>query len=419
MNEVPTTNPYSDFSTDKNFSSREKIFLITIIFLLSALCYFYMFRTYMFDTSVSYQDLFVQREFCAYTLNGFDAYEYRGLEKAAAPGLGLIPSGFHATPWGSLLGNLFYPGYLTYEQSKIYFFIVSILILILVSCMLYSEAKNISVTPPKLSDVVFMLSITSVDFLVSVHMGNAGFAICALLIISCLLCDKNPYIAGITLGIAMIKPQSALLFCLAFLITKKFIPLIIAAVIDFAAWLGTSILVNKGMFELLREFFISPEHSEMPNAGLFSLFFENQYYSLVLSMILGIIFMLALLKMLPKNLPNYFKFFPVCIASSFWCYSYVYDKYIHIIPAIVCIYIVMNSNKIIEKFSFLIFALFCMYSSIIRSVLRKVLAMFFNVPIDNYNIVSTQLPNTLYEVIFIFLGILVAIKLRRIYKEAI
>ena len=415
MNDGITPRDNSNFLTDKNFSKREKFLFLTIISFLSVICYVYMFRTYMFNTSVSYQDLAVQREFCAYVLRGFDPYFYRGAEAAPAPGLGLIWNGFHATPWGSLLGNLFYPGYLNYEQSRTYFIIVSSIILFLVSYMLYRETKKIS---KDLAIFAFIISITSIDFLISVHMGNAGFAISSLIIISCLLCDEHPYLSGISLGIAMIKPQAALLFCFAFLMMKKFLPLFIAAVIDIIAWLGTSLLVNKGMLELLREFFISPEHAGMPNAGLFSLCFKNQYHSLILSMISGVIFVILIYKLLHRAIPEYFKFFPVCIASSFWCYSYVYDKYIHIIPAIVCIYIVMTAQKISKKFLFFIFTLYCMYSSIIRSVIRRALAMFFNIPVDNFNPLSTQLPNTLYELGFIVLGIFITIELRKIYREA-
>lgn len=370
----------------------------------------------MFDTKVSYQDLKVQREFCAYVLNGFDPYVYRGAENPPAPGLGLIGNGFHASPWGSFLGNLFYPGYLNYEQSRTYFIIISSLILILVSCVIYREAKKFS---KDLAVIALLLSITSIDFLVSVHMGNAGFAISSLIIIAYIFCDEHPYLSGIFLGIAMIKPQSALLFCLAFLMMKKFVPLIIAGVIDILAWLGTSLLVNKGMIELLREFFLSPEHAGMPNAGLFSLCFENQYHSIVLSMITGIIFVILLYTFMPKKIPNCFKFFPFCIASSFWCYSYVYDKYIHLIPAVICIYLysVINAKSIFTRFFFFAFALYCTYSSIIRSVIRRALAVFFNIPVDNFNPLSTQLPNTIYEIGFIVLGILIILELRKLYCE--
>ena len=420
INNTPMTkNDYDLLINSKNsFSKREKIIFIAIVILISALCYFYMFRTYIFNTEVSYQDLFTQRIVCEYTLRGFDPYVYRGAENPPLPELGLINNGFHASPWGCLLGNLFYPGYLTYEQSRIYFFIVMTLLLILVSCVLYSETKDIS---QDLAVVAFIISITSVDFLVSVHMGNAGFAICALIVIACLLCDKRPYLAGLCLGLAMIKPQSALLFCLAMLLMKKFIPLIVAAVIDIAAWFGTSLLVHKGMLELLQEFFLPSACAGMPNPGIFSLLFENQYHSLFFSMTLGIMFVIVFIKLLPKNsytANNYFKFFPMCIAASFWCYSYVYDKYIHVIPAIVCIFIIMNNKAIFKKFFFFIFALFCIFSSIVRSGLRRALASFFNVLVDNTDLVSTQLPNTLYEIGFIILGILITIELRRIYKEA-
>ena len=398
----------------KNFTHKEKILFFVIFFSLSVLSYFYMFRTYMFDYDVSYGDLKGQRIVCAYTLNGFDAYSFRGIETEAAPGLGVVGDGFHATPWGSLLGNVFYSGFLpSFEQSKIYYFIVSFIMLLMASYFFSREFEKIS---KEFMLIAFFVSITSLDFLVSVHMGNAGCDICALILISWAVCDEHPYISGILMGFAMIKPQTALLFCLTMLFMKKFIPLIVAAVIDIAAWLCTSILVNKGMFELLKEFFMSPDSQAMPHAGIFSLLSENQYIAMIMSMILGIAFVLMILKFLPKKVPDYFKIYPACIATNFWCYMNITEGYVLILPTVICLWIMANSQRKLERLFWLCCSIYCCFGIAIKSIIRRFLC--FILTIDKLNLISIQLPKTLYEVGFILLGILMAFELRKIYKEA-
>ena len=267
--------------------------------------------------------------------------------------------------------------------------------------MLYSKARKLS---GNLGTWALILSLLSADFMLSLYICNAGGMITAFILIAWLICDEHEYLSGVLLGFAMVKPQVAAIVCLVFLMMRKFKPLIVAAAIDLSAWVAVSVMTHKGMLELLRLFLFSPnrgENSFVIFRGIFTCLFEPMT-AIAASMLFGILFVYCLHRFLPDNMPEMFKIYPAFVAITFWCYSTVNDSYVLIVPALVCVYLMLITDKVVWFLS----AIYCSYGTIIRSVIKRVMSAERNLQI------------TVYEVGLIILSVIICLELRRIYSEA-
>ncbi|MBR0150651.1 MAG: DUF2029 domain-containing protein [Synergistaceae bacterium] len=387
-------------------ASRQKLYQLTFV-ALSVLSIIYLF---FFSRAVDYLlcDLETQWRVCAYTLRGVDIYALRGSDDFI-PEIGYIYVGFHASPWGCLLENVFYGGFLSYEAAKAYFITVNLTILLTASLVLRAKATSLNV-----GSWAFILSLFSLDFFASVSMGNAGGMICAFLLIAWLICDDHPYIAGVLVAFAMVKPQVALIVCVMFLMMRRVKPLITGAVVDISAWFAVSLLTGKGMFELLREFlFMSSEKVGTPfSAGIFTIMFDNFMYATYASMIAGVIFVAVLYALLPRNMPEMFKIYPAFMAVAFWCYSQANDNYVHVLPACVCVWLLTLGNK---RLLWLLCAMWCSFGLHIRSGIRRLIMLAD--PVLTYGD-SARFAMTLYELVIIAIGFMICVELRRIYGGA-
>ena len=393
------------------FSARD--YLVMMIFAgLGAAGIWWLFRD-----GTAWQDFSTQWRICAYTLRGVNIYNLRD-NVGYIPEIGSIGSGFHAMPWGFLLANVFYGGFLPYHTAEIYFIAANVAAIIAVSCLLYAKTKTLS---KEFGVMSFIVSLTSVNFSVALHEGNAGGIICAVLVIAWLICDEHPYLSGILIGLAMVKPQDAAIVCVALLLMKRFVPVLIAAVIDIAAWAAVSVILKRGMLELITEFlFHSDRVSSTPDAvnpfaGIFTLTTDNFLLSVAASMIFGIIFVYVMYRYLPADMPEMFKIYPPFMAMTFWCYSYVNDSYVLVIPTCLCLRLMMQSENLSGFVSWLLNGLFCAEGLFFRSVVYRVLMkMYSSLSYPK----AYDIARTIYELGIIAIGIALCLKLRRVYKEA-
>ena len=370
------------------------------------LIFFVMLSTFSFwwllHDGLAWYDFPGQWRFGAYTFRGIDIYTLRG-SKDFLPEIGEIGAGFHAIPWGLVLQNVFYGGFLPYELAVKYFIAVNILLLLVASWLLCRKAQGLS---QNLGIYAFVMSVLSVDFLIGLHAGNAGAAVCACLVIAWILRDEHEYIAGIFAGVAMIKPQIALIVCFAFLLHKNFKTLITAAVVDIAGWLASSFMLKKGVIDLLIEFLSASERQTGFFRGIFHLAFDNYVTSIVMSMLLGVIFIVIMYKCLPGSMPSLFKMYPSCIAVTFWCYSYSTDCYILIVLASLCIWLMLQSIGTGRRLFWFLSAVYCSNAVSTWSRLHNILYSLFAA--------SWHVSRTIYEIGLIILGIIICVELRHV-----
>ncbi len=282
----------------------------------------------------------------AYFFKGVDPFVLTGTEQIPDVSIGAVPKYFGTVPWALLLGNLIYGGFLPYVYARF-----------LISKQLDTENKAVRI-------LTFLLSFLSINSFVSVLYGNAGVICCALLIIAIIKIDKNPIILGVCLAVAMIKPQVALLFCFEFLLLKKIKPLIIAASIDVFAYAAVCFILKKSPVILLKEFLSIDIGNQNRNVGLFTFLKymgTSDNFAMLLSMATGIAFVIILHFKTQDGIPMLYRFIPVCIAETFWCYSWWNDQFVMIVPALSCIVLMLADNgrhNILKQSAFLFLCLF-------------------------------------------------------------
>ena len=399
----------------------------------------------LYDKMV-YQDFLGQWKLCAYALRGIDPYPLIGVEVPEVKELGIIPAKWGTTPYGLLLGNLFYAGFLamstaelipstplsigkdlkayreinsTLEPAEIYFIVLNIIILLTTAIIIFNYFKKFS---RKFAWGSTFLSIFSFAQLIPLtNTGNASSVVCCLLIMICFLQENYPKLAGIFLALAMVKPQMALIFCLTLLLMRRFKILCIAAAIDIAAWLIVSLMVHTSPIVLLTEFLSADTGGAKSYAGIFTLFTASDHHlAMVLSMLAGIIYVCIGHKFLSDCKISAFKFFPACIASTFWCYSFYNDFYILILPAIVCAYVMLESKEVAIPFSAAMFMTFGVF--IWMFSLLEIPTIFGNFDLQGLfslnsvpdYVVQTWVIRTFFESMLILIGIYLCRRLKNI-----
>lgn len=318
--------------------------------------------------------------YCAYAVRGFDPYSYMeaGIIPEQAKDLGLLPETFTATPWGLLLGNLYYFGFTDINSAKIYFYILCPVMLLITCTCLYWKAGKIC-DDKKFAVLVLLMALSSTDFFISIHSHNASGIISCLLLMAWVFRGDHPILVGVFLGIAMSKPQEAALICFTFLLQKRFMPLIVGALVDIAAWLWVSLHTGTGMFELLVEFlnashrfayaFTNPIYKLKAYYGIFTNIVADPSTAMTLSMVVGIIFVAFFwyLYSKHKDAPKVFDSCWAYMASVFWCYSTSSNHYTLALPSIVSLYIMTRQEKLRSRIFWFICCCYTNFSEIFRS----------------------------------------------------
>ncbi len=261
---------------------------------------------------------------CRYTLEGINPYTLIG-QPAAIESIGEIPAAFSTVPWSCVFGSVFYAGFLPFEWSYIYNFVLHFVSLAALMIVIYKSFKNILSKNQLL--VALLVPAAHFSFLYSVNYENAGGIICCWLMIAFLIGEKHPYIAGVLLGFAMMKPQIAAVICLIYLFTKQWKPLFTAAAIVIAGWAATCIATSTGPVDLLLQT-LSSGTAPTQYLGLFNnlkYFGVDTTVVLLMNVAVGCIFTLIMFLYLNKksalNKFSLFAYVPACIASTFWIYK--------------------------------------------------------------------------------------------------
>ena len=340
-----------------------RILFVLLIALLNILLTFLQFQFHIYNEGFSFCDFMGQWMLTAYTLQGIDPYPLIGLENALIDSIGTIPKGWGTSPWGLLLGNFFYPGFLSLELAKKYFVVLN-LILICITALCFS--KKLKQLSKRLSWYAFICTLFSFWSFYSICDGNAGCGICCLLMLVVLLHDSYPVFSGILLGIAMTKPQISLIFCITLLFMKRYRVVFISFAVVFVSLLIVSGIVHNNPVSLVYEFLNAGIGNNENYAGIFTLLFlDNRILAMALSMLTGIVLVGVIIQYLSKELYNLFYFFPACLVSTFWSYSFYNEFYILLFPLIVCIYLILYVQKILMAVAVFLSALYLSIGSFI------------------------------------------------------
>lgn len=329
----------------------------------------------------------------AYALNGLDPYQVRGLETPLIEEIGTIRFDWSTMPWGLVLGNFFYPGFLSATSAAIYLIVMNVFFLLITARYL---AKNLKVGLD--GRIIFLVTTTAflAHFAISTCFGNAGAIICCLLIICCLQADESPIFAGMLLSLAMVKPQVALPICFALLLRKNFKVLLTAAAIDLAAWLVACVMTGELPWILLRESLTSGAGGDGVFSGLFTLIFpENKSLAMLTSMTAGALFIWLTFRD-EKN----FWMCPACLTTTFFAYSFWNEFFILILPALMCLKFAVRAEIFREKIFWLATVIF------MASAPYAMFLSLKNLLVDSPNVF--WLTRTIFAVVIIVIGFLMA-----------
>lgn len=355
------------------------------------------------------RDLQGHRAIVGYTMKGLDPYKLIGVE-AIDEFVGTIPPRFSTVPWALVFGAFFYPGYMPITAAKVYLTALHIVFLALGIYLIYKrnhEKKNLF--------VIAFAAVSHFSFMYSIFFGNCGGVISLMIICALLLVDEKPVIAGLIMGIALLKPQISALFCLVWLIDKKIKPLIIAGAFCVAGWAASSALTGINPLQLLKEMSEASTASEEQYLGLLSplrFLGVDSMIILGLNVIIGVAFMVILGIKLKKSGANKFspflKYTPAAIASCFWIYKNGTDFLILLIAVIALIEILPYCGSFKEYLP-VIFCIGCFEMS--RAVISVLSKLFMS------HIVFRDLIKSGEGLLLMILGIITCRMVTAFYKE--
>ncbi len=298
---------------------------------------------------------------CRYAIEGYNPYPLIG-QPALIESIGKIPEAFSTVPWSCIFGSVFYGGFLPLEAAYVYIYVMHFVSLAALLIVFYKKFKNDFTVKHMI--VMMLIPIAHFSFMYSVHFGNAGGIICSFLMIAFLIGKKHPYIAGILLGFAMMKPQIAAVICLVYLFNKQFKTLFTAADIVIAGWAATSIATATNPIDLLLQTLSSGTASSTQYLGLLNnlkYFGVDSKIILLINVAIGCLYTLVLFLYLRKKSVNcadsYFVYVPACIASVFWIYKNGTDYMIIAFAALFFTLLCMNKELKISEYLISIFSI--------------------------------------------------------------
>lgn len=262
---------------------------------------------------------------CKYTLMGIDPFPLIG----AAPAIeevGEIPRGFSNAPWSLLLGGILYGVMLPLDAARIYVTLLHFAALAALSVVVYRKRD---VWGLERFDVIagMLLVMVHFSFMYSISCGNSGAILCIFLMISILVVDDHPWIAGVLVAFAMTKPQIAVPICGVMVLNRKFRTIALAAVISLVSWAGASALTGTAPLELLAEMGRYGVMSDKQYLGLLSplrFFGASPSVILVANVAIGVTFTVVLWWLIKRSACRFgivMGYVPACAASVFWIYK--------------------------------------------------------------------------------------------------
>lgn len=303
----------------------------------------------------------------AYAIRGYD------LRRVAEDGIIVDSIGRMGAaiimPWGRLLANLIYPGFLPLRVVRIYYYVILLGSMVMTGWLIHRWMKK---EFPSFSNILLTVALVLMPLYWddALDTGNMGGVLCMFIIMAVFLLDEHPVWASFLLAMACIKPQNVGLFLLVLLIRKKWKILFGTGGFALGGWALSELYVR--ICGMLREAVIvahaqeavpvrevSSEAAQIINGyagngqgssndffmyGIFSKMLEhgwNSYQVLIASACLGIVFTCAMLFLLRKTKLSdsmVAAFAVAALGSVFWCYKTPCDEVIMILCNLLVVY---------------------------------------------------------------------------------
>ncbi len=345
-------------STLKNKRSMPLLTMLMFCFVICIALIFYLGH--------SMGDLLGQWKICAYTLNGIDPFALAISGEKPIDSIGTIPASFSTVPWACTLGNVFYPGFLPFEIAKIYITALQLVVCAVSVFIVYDKCKHYVE-----NSTILFIALTFVNhfcFVYSWSLGNNGAIISLLVIDAICLVDRHPYIAGVLIAFAMVKPQITAIVCIVFLLNKKWKPILVGAVIDILGWIATCVITSTPFMTLFSECMTSGTSSGRHYYGVLSPLTSigiDKTTVLLLNAVLGVAYTFILWRYLKKKGINatIATYVPACIASTIWTYKNGPDYMMVVLASVLFIYICLDNKVSVKDYTISFISIFALQMS--------------------------------------------------------
>ncbi len=377
--------------------------------------------------------------YMAYSIRGYDittsAAEGIVLENIGEIGEGIV------LPWGRLLGNLIYPGFLSLTGAAIYYYtLLGICTGIAGYYILkWIEKKKIDNWQKK-DNLLFMICLLIMPLYWddALNTGNMGGLFCIFLILAAFFLESYSGLASFLIAMAMIKPQNTSLFLLVLLVKKKYkvicqtVGIIAAGIVSselyvyacsrFRGKIENVSFIDKVLLMVKR---YSGNEQGTKGEGTLPFFTYgildklidygvSSYIVLIGSALLGIIFVFGVMFYIRdyKELNgDWIVLFSIAaLGSTFWCYKTLCDEIIIILCNLLSILYWKYGEKDLKSVLEILIYLICINMKVFRLWGRKIL------PIElDTAVVADQILR-----IIVYVGMIVRIKQgMRKYNEQI
>lgn len=200
----------------------------------------------------------------AYVLRGINPFSVASGATAPQQDIGALHTDGGNMPWTYLLSNVIYPGFLPYRSALIWARFLFVILLFLAIVRVWRLTKKIWGASALQSVALVSVLFASYMWFATLRLGNHAAYIMLLLILLFTFDHRRYwYVSGLLYAFLLMKPQTAALFLLLFLLEKKWKPILFAGGILAVVVLITSVLIKTSpiaMFTDVYRLCVSYEH---------------------------------------------------------------------------------------------------------------------------------------------------------------
>lgn len=282
---------------------------------------------------------------CAYVLHGFNPFDIMQGTEPVIPYIGdLAPSG-GTVPWAYVLGNVFNPGWCSFETVRLYLTTLYATLPVLCAMCLYTYLLEHRWTASRTKALAACLLVFAPSLWANaVFFGNQSGIICCLIVLALFLLRDHEVWAGILLALAMCKPQIAAVFFLPLLVRGKWKTILTSASLVLAAWFLSVRMTRTGPFEMLLQMLsqgLGYTNSYYSYYGLFNILLQFGVSSRVV-LVLDILFAVLVFALLARVMfreglqDDWLAWFAlISVLSTCWFYKQSHDYVILMLACVV------------------------------------------------------------------------------------
>ena len=287
-----------------------------------------------------------------YFTQGIDPFDVVTGKTENISGIGRVSDFGGYVPWAYLLALPFVPP-LPYGAVKFWYFGVMLFSFLITFVLLFQYCGRSGLSRDQ-SLLISVAALCNWGLVYGMRWGQYSLPVLAALTVYMVAIERNkPFLGGLSLSIAMIKPQVALLFGFVAIAKKKWRLLSVSIFIVLTSWIVVAAWLDKSMWSLVA----AKANQNMAIGYYYGLLNEiiiNSQHREFWILLSGIFFitLIALLAFLQSKRSITYHMAIAGLASTMWTYSGPYDS---IVLAYMICYLLIQYYHKVNNFHFVLF----------------------------------------------------------------